>query len=144
MDVINLGKPFGDLTNLVLVKKKNQAILELADLESAQRLVDYYNRKPEIRKGRQIYVQFSNRKEMKTDSGGNFGAEAALQAARHLKVIEHEKKCTFELSPDVHEKKILRVIVDHTNFPVNIDILYEVFSKHGEVHKMVAFNKNSK
>lgn len=142
LDVINLGKPFGDLTNLVLVKKKNQAILELADLESAQRLVDYYNRKPEIRKGRQIYVQFSNRKEMKTDSGGNFGAEAALQAARHLKVIEHEKKCTLELSPDVHEKKILRVIVDHTNFPVNIDILYEVFSKHGEVHKMVAFNKN--
>eukprot|EP00918_Siedleckia_nematoides_P077360 GHVU01169172.1.p1 GENE.GHVU01169172.1~~GHVU01169172.1.p1 ORF type:complete len:108 (+),score=12.89 GHVU01169172.1:1232-1555(+) len=39
-EIIQLGLPFGRMTNLVLAKKKNQALLEMADVVSATSMVN--------------------------------------------------------------------------------------------------------
>ncbi|CAK7312531.1 Polypyrimidine tract-binding protein 2 [Vulpes lagopus] len=42
-EVIALGLPFGTVTNILMLKGKNQAFLELATEETAITMVDYYS-----------------------------------------------------------------------------------------------------
>ena len=41
----------------------------MADLQSAQQLVNYYSERPPQIRGRMIYIQFSNHDQLKTDLG---------------------------------------------------------------------------
>ncbi|XP_073817319.1 polypyrimidine tract-binding protein 1 heph isoform X2 [Musca autumnalis] len=66
-DVIALGVPFGRVTNVLVLKGKNQAFLEMADEVSATSMVSCYNVNPPQMRGRMVYVQFSNHRELKTD-----------------------------------------------------------------------------
>lgn len=66
-EVIQLGLPFGRITNVLVLKGKNQAFLEMADEISATAMVACYTTTPPIVRGRTVYVQFSNHRELKTD-----------------------------------------------------------------------------
>ncbi|ELU04990.1 hypothetical protein CAPTEDRAFT_200421 [Capitella teleta] len=129
-EVVQLGLPFGHMTNLVLAKKKNQAWLEMVDVQSAQAVVScYHDRPPQIR-GRTVYVQFSNYDILKTEASQQ-GAQAALQAAQQLMTNVDDPKT------------VLRVIVENMLYPVTIDVLKSIFSRYGQVLKIVTFSKNN-
>lgn len=66
-EVINLGLQFGRVTNVLVLKGKNQAFLEMADEISATAMVSVFNTTPPTVRGRTVYVQFSNHRELKTD-----------------------------------------------------------------------------
>lgn len=66
-EVIHLGIPFGRVTNVLVLKGKNQAFLEMADEISATAMVACFTTTPPIVRGRTVYVQFSNHRELKTD-----------------------------------------------------------------------------
>lgn len=66
-EVIQLGVPFGRVTNVLVLKGKNQAFLEMADEVSAAAMVACFNNNPPQVRGRTVYVQFSNHRELKTD-----------------------------------------------------------------------------
>lgn len=66
-DVISLGLPFGRVTNVLVLKGKNQAFLEMTDEVAATSMVTCYNVNPPQMRGRIVYVQFSNHRELKTD-----------------------------------------------------------------------------
>jgi polypyrimidine tract-binding protein 1 len=66
-EVIHLGIPFGRVTNVLVLKGKNQAFLEMADEISATAMVTCFNTNPPTVRGRTVYVQFSNHRELKTD-----------------------------------------------------------------------------
>lgn len=66
-DVIQLGLPFGRVTNVLVLKGKNQAFLEMADEVSAAAMVACFNTNPPQVRGRTVYVQFSNHRELKID-----------------------------------------------------------------------------
>jgi RNA recognition motif-containing protein len=66
-EVINLGLQFGRVTNVLVLKGKNQAFLEMADEISATAMVSVFNTTPPSIRGRTVYVQFSNHRELKTD-----------------------------------------------------------------------------
>lgn len=38
---------------------------------------------------------------------------------------------------------VLQVIVQHTVFPISLEVLYEIFWRHGKVLKIVTFTKNN-
>lgn len=131
-EIVKLGLPFGRMTNLVLAKKKNQALLELAEVGTAQHMVNYYMERPPQIRGRTVYAQFSNHEQLKTETSvQNAGAQAALQAAQHL-------VCNSE-----EPKTVLRIIVEHMLYPVTIDVLKQIFSRYGQVLKIVTFSKNN-
>ncbi|XP_022242064.1 polypyrimidine tract-binding protein 1-like isoform X1 [Limulus polyphemus] len=137
-DIINLGIPFGRITNVLLLKGKNQAFLEMADETAATSMVNYYNNSgtPIIR-GRTVYVQFSNHKELKTDNahpGSQISTQAALQAAQAL---------TSETDTQGGPNTVLRVIVDNQIYPITLDVLYQIFSRVGKVLKIITFTKNN-
>lgn len=66
-EIIHLGIPFGRVTNVLVLKGKNQAFLEMGDETSASTMVGYFANCLAQLRGRAVYVQFSNHKELKTD-----------------------------------------------------------------------------
>ncbi|XP_043331400.1 RNA-binding protein 20 isoform X1 [Cervus canadensis] len=70
-DVINLGLPFGKVTNYILMKSTNQAFLEMAYTEAAQAMVQYYQEKSAMINGEKLLIRMSKRyKELQLKKPG--------------------------------------------------------------------------
>ncbi|XP_039295792.1 polypyrimidine tract-binding protein 1 isoform X8 [Nilaparvata lugens] len=136
-EIIHLGIPFGRVTNVLVLKGKNQAFLEMADEIAASTMVTYFTTCTAQLRGRAVFVQFSNHKELKTDqthSNANASAQAALQAAQAL---------SGQNDTQGGPNTVLRVIIEHMMYPITLDVLYQIFSRFGKVLKIVTFTKNN-
>ncbi|XP_063361183.1 polypyrimidine tract-binding protein 2 isoform X1 [Cydia amplana] len=155
-EIIQLGLPFGRVTNVLVLKGKNQAFLEMAEEISAVAIVAYFGGCVAQLRGRAVYVQFSNHKELKTDqthSNASASAQAALQAAQ---VISNSAGAALvagagaALQPanggteiQGGPNTVLRVIIEHMLYPIVLDVLYSIFQRYGKVLKIVTFTKNN-
>ena len=164
-EIIHLGIPFGRVTNVLVLKGKNQAFLEMDDESSASAMVNYFTNCVAQLRERSVYVQFSNHKELKTDqthSNASASAQAALQAAQALtgetagaggKATNMNGTSAGMTSAQVNAGQpgggsggantVLRVIVEHMVYPVTLDVIYQIFSRVGKVLKIVTFTKNN-
>ncbi|XP_068449022.1 polypyrimidine tract-binding protein 1b isoform X2 [Clinocottus analis] len=133
-EVISLGLPFGDITNLLMLKAKNQAFLEMHSEEAAQNMVGYYSTVMPVIRNHLVYVQFSNHKELKTDNSPN---QERAQAALRALTTAHVDPALAAPSP------VLRVVVENLVYPVTLDALCQIFSKFGSVLRIIVFTKNS-
>jgi len=134
VEVIRLGIPFGKVTNVLVLVGKGQAFIEMEDLSSAQAMVQHFSNEDTDHglRGRHVYIQYSKHTELKTaDSGHSTSVQAALQA-----------QGSDMSGMETGLGKILRCIVDNMMFPITLDIVHKVFSRIGEVMKVVLFTKN--
>ncbi|XP_072279976.1 RNA-binding protein 20 isoform X1 [Pyxicephalus adspersus] len=70
-DVVNLGLPFGKITNYILMKSTNQAFLEMAYTEAAEAMVQYYQEKPAMINDEKLFIRMSKRyKELQLKKPG--------------------------------------------------------------------------
>ncbi|RYR55990.1 hypothetical protein Ahy_A05g021808 isoform C [Arachis hypogaea] len=116
-DLRQLFQPFGVITKLVMLRAKNQALLQMQDVPSAISALQFYaNVQPSIR-GRNVYVQFSSHQEL-TTMDQNQGRED-------------------------EPNRILLVTIHHMLYPITVDVLHQVFSPHGYVEKIVTFQKSA-
>ncbi|XP_038629553.1 RNA-binding protein 20 isoform X2 [Scyliorhinus canicula] len=70
-DVINLGLPFGKVTNYILMRATKQAFLEMAYPEAAQAMVQFYQQKLPANNEQQLLVRMSKQyKELKLKKPG--------------------------------------------------------------------------
>uniref|UniRef100_A0A665WR37 RNA binding motif protein 20 n=1 Tax=Echeneis naucrates TaxID=173247 RepID=A0A665WR37_ECHNA len=60
-DVINLGLPFGKVTNYILMRSTHQAFLEMAYVEAAQAMVQYYQLTPATIHNQKLLIRMSKR-----------------------------------------------------------------------------------
>lgn len=119
-DLLELVQPFGSVTKLVMLRTKNQALMQMQDVASAINLVDYYtNVQPSVR-GRNVYMQFSSHQELTTDQ------------------TQGRKSDT-----DGQPNRILLVSIHHVIYPMTVDVLHQVFSPYGFVEKIVTFQKSA-
>ncbi|KAI5099165.1 polypyrimidine tract-binding protein 2 isoform X1, partial [Silurus meridionalis] len=143
-EVIALGLPFGKVTNILMLKGKNQAFLELGTEEAAITMVNYYSAvTPQVRNV-PVCIQFSNHKELKTDSALNQRAQAVLQAV--CAVQEGGSPSSDSAGESVlipPPSPVLRIIIDNMFYPVTLDVLQQIFSKFGTVMKIITFTKNN-
>jgi len=152
-EVIHLGIPFGKVTNVLVLKGKNQAFLEMEDESSAVAMVNYFTNCAATLRERSVYVQFSNHRELKTDqthSNASASAQAALQAAQALSGSQTNggldatgKFNSNHSSSNGGANTVLRVIVEQMLYPVTLDVIYQIFSRVGKVLKIVTFTKNN-
>ncbi|XP_056289930.1 polypyrimidine tract-binding protein 2-like isoform X1 [Pseudoliparis swirei] len=140
-EVIALGLPFGKVTNILTLKGKNQAFLEMSTEEAAITMVNYYTTvNPHIRNV-PVFIQYSNHKELKTDAG-NQRTQAMLQAVSAVQSggspsADAQEALAAASSP------VLRIIIDNMFYPVTLDVLQQIFSKFGTVMKIITFTKNN-
>jgi len=139
-EIIHLGIPFGRVTNVLVLKGKNQAFLEMEEETAAVAMVNYFTNCVATLRDRSVYVQFSTHTQLKTDqthSNASASAQAALQAAQALSGVEGKEERTG--GPNT----VLRVIVEHMVYPVTLDVIHQIFSRVGKVMKIVTFTKNN-
>ncbi|KAK3572074.1 hypothetical protein QTP86_022301 [Hemibagrus guttatus] len=126
-EIIALGLPFGKVTNILTLKGKNQAFLELSTEEAAITMVNYYSAvTPHIRNV-PVFIQYSNHKELKTETNQS-GTPTSGSGDGTLSTPS---------SP------VLRIIIDNMFYPVTLDVLQQIFSKFGTVMKIITFTKNN-
>ncbi|XP_029581837.1 polypyrimidine tract-binding protein 2 isoform X1 [Salmo trutta] len=144
-EVIALGLPFGKVTNILMLKGKNQAFLELGTEEAAVTMVNYYTAvMPQVRNV-PVFIQFSNHKELKTDSTLNQRAQAVLQAVSAVQDGGSPNSDNSMLDSVLAHapSPVLRIIIDNMFYPVTLDVLQQIFSKFGTVMKIITFTKNN-
>jgi polypyrimidine tract-binding protein 1 len=97
-------------------------------------MVNYFVNNPISAAGRQIFVQYSNYKNLVTDPNNtnNQVAKAALDLAREL----HKSAQTGG------QNTVLRAMIQNMLYPVTLDVIYQIFSKYGNVLKIITFTKN--
>ncbi|XP_064429906.1 polypyrimidine tract-binding protein 1 isoform X3 [Mirounga angustirostris] len=147
-EVISLGLPFGKVTNLLMLKGKNQAFIEMNTEEAANTMVNYYTSVTAVLRGQPIYIQFSNHKELKTDSSPNQArAQAALQAVNSVQsgnlALAASAAAVDAGMAMAGQSPVLRIIVENLFYPVTLDVLHQIFSKFGTVLKIITFTKNN-
>uniref|UniRef100_A0A8C1C1S8 Polypyrimidine tract-binding protein 1 n=2 Tax=Cyprinus carpio TaxID=7962 RepID=A0A8C1C1S8_CYPCA len=146
-EVVSLGVPFGKVTNLLLLKGKNQAFIEMASEEAAITMVNYYTTATPHVRNQPVYIQYSNHRELKTDNLPNQGrAQAALQAVNAM----HSGNMTLSGTATASDggmmpgqSPVLRLIVENLYYPVSLEVLHQIFSKFGTVLKIITFTKNN-
>ncbi|CAA6663790.1 unnamed protein product [Spirodela intermedia] len=120
-DLLQLVQPFGVVTKLVMLRAKNQALLQMHDVASAATALQYYtNLQPNIR-GRNVYMQFSSHQELTTIDQNSQGSK----------------------DQDSQPNRILLVTIHHMLYPITVEVLHQVFSPHGFVEKIVTFQKSA-
>ncbi|KAG5672552.1 hypothetical protein PVAND_002672 [Polypedilum vanderplanki] len=144
-EVINLGLQFGRVTNVLVLKGKNQAFLEMADEISATAMVSVFNTTPPTVRGRTVYVQFSNHRELKTDQNHSITTPAS---GSPLPLVGSDPTTQLVSTPQQNgtsggANTVLRVIVESLLYPVSLEILHQIFQRFGKVLKIVTFTKNN-
>lgn len=135
-EVLFLGLAFGMLKNVLFLRSKNQAFLEFESLSDAQQMVAHFNQTTSTFNGKKIFVQFSNHQELNTDpnNSNNLAAKSALTDALQMwNAAKHGGKNT-----------VLRATILNMIYPVTLDVLNQIFSKFGQLLKIITFNKNDK
>uniref|UniRef100_A0A251UPZ1 Putative polypyrimidine tract-binding protein 3 n=1 Tax=Helianthus annuus TaxID=4232 RepID=A0A251UPZ1_HELAN len=118
-DLLQLFQPFGVINKLVMLRAKNQALLQMQDVPAAVSAMQFYaNVQPSIR-GRNVYVQFSSHQELTT--------------------MEQNTQGRVDEEPN----RILLVTIHHMLYPITVEVLHQVFSPHGYVEKIVTFQKSA-
>jgi len=144
-DVIQLGLPFGRVSNILMLKQKNQAFLEFERESSAKTMVEYFeNSSQPMICGRTVFVQFSQHRELKTDashSNANAKTQAALKAANTL--LDNRKANRTEYRGDDRPGRILHLTVENLVYPVTLNTLTLIFKKYGPLEKILTFTRNN-
>lgn len=78
-EVLSLALPFGKVSNLLFLKRKNQAFMEMNTEEAANTMVNYYTWVTPVLRGQSVHIQFSRYKELKV-SRSHDQASAPRQA----------------------------------------------------------------
>ncbi|KAL5122895.1 Polypyrimidine tract-binding 3 [Glycine soja] len=150
-DLLQLFQPFGVITKLVMLRAKNQALLQMQDIPSAVNALQFYaNVQPSIR-GRNVYVQFSSHQELTTmdqnqareDEFSFSLSQTSLFILLSLSLFSFSMLSAVGNSLDAQPNRILLVTVHHMLYPITADVLHQVFSPHGFVEKIVTFQKSA-
>ncbi|CAF0713679.1 unnamed protein product [Brachionus calyciflorus] len=136
VEVIQFGLIFGNIINVLNLRSKCQAFLEFEKCEEAQSMINYFANNPIQVTGRQIFVQYSNYKNLVTDPSNtnNQVAKAALDLAREL----------HKAAQSGGANTVLRAMIQNMLYGVSLDTIYQIFSRFGPVLKIITFTKNEK
>ncbi|RXH78846.1 hypothetical protein DVH24_002364 [Malus domestica] len=163
-DLLRLFQPFGVITKLVMLRAKNQALIQMQDTTAAVSALQFYaNVQPALR-GRNVYVQFSSHQELTTmyqnaqGRGNEVVTLAEVACGEDIDIlvryfsdgVPHLHACLrrARLNADRHfldaqPNQILLVTIHHMLYPITVEVLHQVFSPHGFVEKIVTFQMSA-
>ena len=116
LSIQNLVASFGRIRNIVMLRQKNQALVEMETLQSAQQMVDFF-KDPGYAEidGRRVYLRYSLHNEL----------TASVHTSKALLVS------MFNTQYDVSAAAQITPM-----------IVYQIFGNYGQVEKIVVLPKN--
>jgi len=114
---MGIASPFGHVEQVVLLRSKNQALVQMRDLEAAVNLMEFYTRNPCAIRGKRIYLGFSRHQGL-----------AAATPVNRIVLVTMQSDHQQSLFP----------------YYINTDVIKQIFSTHGYVEKIVIITKPDK
>jgi len=127
-EVKALGLPFGRVTNILLMRQKHQAFIQLESIENASTMINYYDYVAPTIRQHPICLQFSQHQELRTRQ-----QDGEMSSEQDKGILD---------GSSTGGKTVLKVIVSNIVYPVTIEILQQVFQRCGEILKIVTFLRN--
>uniref|UniRef100_A0A8C7G867 Polypyrimidine tract binding protein 3 n=1 Tax=Oncorhynchus kisutch TaxID=8019 RepID=A0A8C7G867_ONCKI len=138
-ELISLGVPFGRVTNLLMLKGKNQVGTNILQPASTLTLYQYplYTTSTLTLYRYPLYI---------ASTLTLYQAQAALQAVNavhsgNMALGGSASGSDGALMPG--QSPVLRIIVENLFYPVSLEVLHQIFSKFGTVLKIITFTKNN-
>jgi len=130
-ELYHIISPFGKIERIVMLRGKNQALVQMDNPSDSSNLVHYYNSVQANIRGKTVYFQFSTRSELTVPSNGASMDQSSNFDAMH------------SMTDSQPPNSILLITVLNILYPVTIEALHQVFSRYGNVLKIVIFEKNA-
>lgn len=170
-EIIASGLQFGNVSNCLILKGKNQAFLEFESENSAISMVSFYNGGANqcFIRNKSCYIQYSTHKKLKTDDRNSNvvpHAQAAMKAVLPA-ILQYHSTAGSDgsamipgaaanrvssspngdvlngVSPPGGANTVLRAVIENRIYPVTLDVLNQIFSRYGKVLKIITFTKNN-
>ncbi|XP_004346996.2 polypyrimidine tract-binding protein PTB-2 [Capsaspora owczarzaki ATCC 30864] len=129
-ELIAIGAKYGPVANTLLLHNKGQGFIEMEQLDAAKNLLAASEANPQFIRGRRVYFQPSNHVQLKRNEQHHGGAAASGSHSGN-------NDSSFEPKP------VLRVEIHNVLYVVTLDVLHQIFSKFGNVLRIITFNKNN-
>jgi len=113
---------------VLLMRSKAQAFLEFQNIDVAKTMINYYNYATPLVRSQQVFLQFSQHQELRTNQSQNRDVDQNGSAESGQ---QQQQNGT-----------VLKVIVTNIIYPVSIEVLQQVFQRCGELQKIVTFLRN--
>ena len=94
-------------------------------------MVDYFTTAPAMLNGRQIFAQYSNHGELRTDPSNRTNQQAHVALAQATDLYETAQKGG--------QNCVLRVSIMNMLYPVTIDVLYQVRKKNNRINRSIRY-----
>ncbi|XP_021080219.1 polypyrimidine tract-binding protein 1-like [Mesocricetus auratus] len=173
-EVLRLALPFGKVSNLLFLKGKNQAFVEMSTEDAAHTMVRYYTWVTPVLHGQPVHIQFSRYKELQvsrscsqagassqvgdpSQAGGSsqvgdpsqVGAQPGLPTSETSDCAGKVASATPAAAVDTEtvvarQSPVLRILVENYFYRVTLEVLHQLFSRFGTVLKIIMYTKNSR
>nr|WMV69965.1 polypyrimidine tract-binding protein 1/2 [Euglena gracilis]BDX17181.1 polypyrimidine tract-binding protein F [Euglena gracilis] len=118
-DLQNLASPFGKVQNIVLLRDKNQALIQMDSVAAASAVLNFYTTGYTEVGGRRVYLKYSRHQELT--------GKAAAQGNGCILLVS--------MSNPMYDIR--------TTLQITADLLYQVFAPYGVVTKIVVIQKST-
>lgn len=132
LQVALIGLQFGDVVNILYIKGKGQALIDMGNISEAIDMVQYFHSMPDQTNLKNIEAAHSSYQQLTIDNNRAAATLNTIQLAKQIK----------EASNNGGDGCVVKAIITQIAYPICIDALYQVFSKYGNVLKIVLIQKN--
>lgn len=127
-----IGLQFGDVINILYIKGKGQALIDFSGINEAVDMVHFFHHPPDNCNLKNIEAAHSSYQQLTIDTSRIQSTRNTIQSAKQIK----------EAAISGGDGFVIKAIITNVVYPICIDALYQVFSKYGNVLKIVLIQKN--
>jgi len=132
LQIALIGLQFGDVVNFLYIKAKGQALIDMSNLNEAIEMIQYLHHTSDHSNLKSIEAAHSSYQQLTIDNN---------RAAATMNTI-HLAKQIRESAMNGGDGCVIKALITNIVYPIVIDALYQVFSKCGNVLKIVLIQKN--
>ena len=128
-----IGLQFGEVINILYIKGKGQALIEFSNLNEAIDMVQFFHHpQQENTNLKNIEAAHSSYQQLTIDNNRMQSTMNTIQSAKQIKDAAIVGGDGF----------VIKALITNIVYPICIDALYQVFSKYGNVLKIVLIQKS--
>jgi polypyrimidine tract-binding protein 1 len=137
LQMVLIGLQFGEVVNILYIKGKGQALIEFTNLKEANDMINYFHHIPDNHNNsslKGVEAAHSSYQQLTIDNNRVASTMNTIQLAKQL-------KDSSLLGGDNH---VIKAQFSNIVYPICIDALYQIFSKCGNVLKIILIQKSKR
>lgn len=128
LQIVLMALEFGDIINLLYIKAKGQALIEFATINEANSMIQHFRSQlTEQSLLKTIEAAHSSYQQLTIDSNRSTNTYNTIALGKEIKTA----------SVNGGNSCVIKAIITNVVYPVSIDALYQIFSKYGNVLKII-------